>query len=335
MGLQPEESLIKFLPVLLVCTDITQKDGTHTHTHHGLVKQQQSEEKGAAEGASADEEERRRQRRASKAHLAKLKKELRAEQEKRAALEEQVEALRRDEDARGAQLEELQRAYGALEEEYAVLLRESAQREKELEELRQTCDVTRSRMARQMAQVSEMVGASKYSIQTNAQKVQQLESHVRDLVKANRSVLTHVVLPYVLKWVLAAMSFLLFCVSQLVRGAKALFARRDQASRTLLAAETYVQSALLWMQSLQQRQQQQLGDASATPPLVSPTTPTTPLPDALLPAAPLPLQQENAEEEEAVTDGAQDDGDDGGGGEEEEEEAEACLLHRTGSATDS
>lgn len=277
-------------------------------------QQQQSEEKG-----TEDEEERRRRRRASKAHLAKLKKELRAEQEKRAALEAQVAALQQGEAARTAQLEALQRSYGALEEEYAALLRASAQREQELEALRQTCDVARSRMARQMAQVSEMVGASKYSIQTNAQKVQQLESHVRDLVKANRSVLTHVVLPFVLKWVLAAMSFFLFCVSQLVRGAKALFARRDQASRTLLAAETYVQSALLWMQSLQQRQQQQLGDAppeTPTPPLVSPTTP-----DALLPPAPaatlVPQPQQGQEQEAVVKD-------------------ESCLVHRTGNdASDS
>ena len=283
---------------------------------------------------SADEDERlRRLRRASKAHLAKLKKELRAEQERRAALEEQVEALRQSADARCAQVEALQRSYGALEEEYAALLRESAQREKELEELRQTCDVTRSRMARQMAQVSEMVGASKYSIQTNAQKVQQLESHVRDLVRANRSVLTHVVLPSVLKWVLAAMSFLLFCVSQLVRAAKALFARRDQASRTLLAAETYVQSALLWMQSLQQRQQQQqqqeLGDAAATtPPLVSPTTPTTP--EALLPPAPVPLSEQVQHQEEQ-----QEQQQEKGAAKDETQDGEACLVHRTGAASDS
>lgn len=313
MGLHPEESLIRFLPVLLVCAK-----SKHTkRSSRGMwEQQQQSEEKGTED----EEERRRRRRRASKAHLAKLKKELRAEQEKRAALEAQVAALQQGEAARTAQLEALQRSYGALEEEYAALLRASAQREQELEALRQTCDVARSRMARQMAQVSEMVGASKYSIQTNAQKVQQLESHVRDLVKANRSVLTHVVLPFVLKWVLAAMSFFLFCVSQLVRGAKALFARRDQASRTLLAAETYVQSALLWMQSLQQRQQQQLGDA---PPDATPTTP--PLLSAAATLMPQPQQEQEQEQEQTVV----KDG-------EAQEQDEACLVHRTGdNASDS
>ena len=256
-------------------------------------------------------------------------------------------ALREGEEARAARVAELERAYGALEAEYAGLLRASAERERELAALRQSCDVTRSRMARQMAQVSEMVGASKYTIQTNAQKVQQLESHVRDLVRANRSVLTHFVLPFALKWALAAMSFLLFCVSQLVRGAKALFARRDQASRTLLAAETYVQSALLWMQSLQQRQEQQLGDGPTPPPL----TPTSPeAADALLPAPPLPQQQEvtttassqrqdkeegeEGKEEEDGTVVQKEEDEKGEDKDEEDKKGEACLLHRTRDASD-
>ena len=254
-------------------------------------------------------------------------------------------ALREGEEARAARVAELERAYGALEAEYAGLLRASAERERELAALRQSCDVTRSRMARQMAQVSEMVGASKYTIQTNAQKVQQLESHVRDLVRANRSVLTHVVLPFALKWALAAMSFLLFCVSQLVRGAKALFARRDQASRTLLAAETYVQSALLWMQSLQQRQEQQLGDGPTPPPL----TPTSPeAADALLPAPPLPPQQQEVttttsscstqrqEEDGAGVQKKEDEekGEDKDKEVDEDDKGEACLLHRTRDASD-
>lgn len=255
-------------------------------------------------------------------------------------------ALREGEEARAARVAELERAYGALEAEYAGLLRASAERERELAALRQSCDVTRSRMARQMAQVSEMVGASKYTIQTNAQKVQQLESHVRDLVRANRSVLTHVVLPFALKWALAAMSFLLFCVSQLVRGAKALFARRDQASRTLLAAETYVQSALLWMQSLQQRQEQQLGDGPTPPPL----TPTSPeAADALLPAPPLPPQQQEVttttsscstqrQEEDGAgvqkKEGDEEKGENKDKEVDEDKKGEACLLHRTRDASD-
>jgi len=55
------------------------------------------------------------------------------------------------------------------------------------------------------------------------------------------------------------LSLILYFVSWVVRGAKRIFSRQDKASNTLI--ENYVQSAQLWMLSVQQRQEQQLDDS--------------------------------------------------------------------------
>ena len=219
-----------------------------------------------------DEEEETKKKRHGKSHMSRLKKELKAEQDKRATLEMQASYLKQAVETLNAELAATQTQYARLREEYSALVNESEAREKELESLRQSCDVAHSRMARQVAQVSEMIGASKYSIQTNTQKVQQLETRVRQLVKSNRSVWTHVVLPYMLKGLLAVLSLILFFVSWLVRGAKRIL-HQNSASSTILAAENYVQSAQLWMLSVQQRQEQQLDDSEPQLQLVSASPP--------------------------------------------------------------
>ena len=118
-----------------------------------------------------DEEEETKRKRHVKSHVSRLKKELKAEQEKRASLEVQASYLKQAVDTLNAELSATQNAYSRLREEYMALVNESESREKELESIRQSCDVAHSRMARQVAQVSEMIGASKYSIQTKLKRI--------------------------------------------------------------------------------------------------------------------------------------------------------------------
>ena len=182
-------------------------------------KQQLSEEKGGAEVVVGESESPKKKHHSKSSHMSRLKKELKAEQEKRVSLEAQACTLNQAVQALNDDLRQTLEEYERLNQQYAALVAASEAREKELKALQQGCEFAHTRMARQVTQVSEMVGANKYSIQTNTQKVQQLETHVRDLVRSNKSVVTSVILPYALKCVLALMSLVLYIVSCVVRAA--------------------------------------------------------------------------------------------------------------------
>jgi hypothetical protein len=132
--------------------------------------------------------------------------------------------------------------------------------------------MTHNRLLRELARANELLSASKYTAQTNTQKVNRLETGLRELHRANRSVVAHIVAPTLLKWTLALLSWVLLGVSYAFRVVRRLFFFRKQQPQSLLRVEGFVQSAQLWMEGVRSESLRPLTDPTSPMPQRRPSS---------------------------------------------------------------
>jgi len=307
LGVGSEESVISRLPVIvkqgkpsraLVNAHSSERPSSSHHRHRHHYSQDGEEEAsrkrhgslsevqmlaaeddggGGSKSSAPAATSTTRRRSGSTGEALSLMQQLDAEKEKRASLEADMQRLQASSAKLANDLGELHTSFVKLQQQYWVLMYEAEERSKQLEELRQSSEMVQNRLMRDIAKANEALGASKYTIQSNTQKVNRLEKTLRDLSRENRSLVMHVIVPTLLKWLLEAMSLVLVGVASLFRITKRLAFRgkQEQTPQTILRAEGFVQSAQLWMEQARANSERRLSDAmstSTTYPTASSTT---------------------------------------------------------------
>eukprot|EP00727_Mastigamoeba_balamuthi_P004251 m51a1_g13823 hypothetical protein (1323) ;mRNA; r:438949-444357 len=140
------------------------------------------------------------------------------EKHERQLLEAEVQGLKAQTEKQAEDWTRLQSQYVELERDYWILKDEALERSKHHESMLETAEMQYNRLVRELGEANENLREAVTLAHSQTAKIRRLEEKLRELVKADRNIFLHIVMPMLLTCLLSILSWTIVAIGALSRG---------------------------------------------------------------------------------------------------------------------